>query len=383
MILCNFRKVLPAAVLKHEDTISWIALAHSRSEALKSERSGKPPEKDFLRSLSAMLNRYGCSKKSIQTRGTESLDFTHHDWKKMELFSISDDPSGPTMSQRMRVFRRAGNRVCERIYPLNSDPPDHLIHVTCTGYISPSCAQEIVSANNWHKRTVVTHAYHMGCYAALPAVAIAEGFLRTPGEKRVDLLHTEVCSIHLQPFDHSPEQLVVQSLFADGFIKYSALNSRADHLRAGPGLRLKGLHEELIQGTANAITWECSEWGMIMGLSRNVPDLIVSSLAPFVKELCRRTRVSFQAILKNGIFAIHPGGPKIIDRIQETLNLSDFQVQASRDILRKHGNMSSATIPHVWESIAADSSIPEKTRIVSLAFGPGLCISGALLVKVK
>ena len=67
----------------------------------------------------------------------------------------------------------------------------------------------------------MTHAYHMGCYAAMPALRIAAGFVAT-GSRRVDSSHTELCSLHLDPTDHRLEQLVVQSLFADGLIRYSA-----------------------------------------------------------------------------------------------------------------------------------------------------------------
>ena len=61
----------------------------------------------------------------------------------------------------------------------------------------------------------------MGCYAAVPAVRIAAGLVATRLRARVDIVHTELCSLHLDPADHRIEQLVVQSLFADGLIRYS------------------------------------------------------------------------------------------------------------------------------------------------------------------
>ena len=85
--------------------------------------------------------------------------------------------------------------------------------------------------------------------------------------------------------------------------------------------------------------------------------------------------------MREAVFAIHPGGPRIIDEIAEHLGLRPDQVQASNAILRDCGNMSSATLPHVWQAILADEAVPSGTLIVSLAFGPGLTISGALLRK--
>ena len=60
----------------------------------------------------------------------------------------------------------------------------------------------------------------MGCYAALSAVRIAAGFVPN-ASRRVDIVHTELCSLHLDPADRRLEQLIVQSLFADGMIRYS------------------------------------------------------------------------------------------------------------------------------------------------------------------
>lgn len=82
-------------------------------------------------------------------------------------------------------------------------------------------------------------------------------------------------------------------------------------------------------------------------------------------------------LLKNAIFAIHPGGPKIIASLQEYLELTDEQTLFSKKILFERGNMSSATLPHVWQEILK-SNPKEKTKIVSFAFGPGLTIFGSI-----
>ena len=347
-------------------------------------------EEDFFDRITRLFQRYGCSSDRIATRGLEFSDFSNTRWEEMEFFNYSDGPFGPTMGKRSAIFRDIGRRVSALLLPAEQTPPDHLIHVTCTGYLSPSCAQERVVKNGWHEKTVVTHAYHMGCYAALPAMRMAEGFLaaadrnrsRTAPSSCVDILHTEVCSLHIQVHDHSPEQLVVQSLFADGFIAYGAVPSSQDEPFKGAGLLVQALHEELLPETTDAITWECSEWGMRMGLSPDVPGVIAGALKPFVERLCHRGGISFAEIRNHSVFAVHPGGPKIIDRVQSVLNLQDEQVLASRVILKTCGNMSSATLPHVWEKIVADPTIASGTYVISLAFGPGLCVSGALARKV-
>jgi predicted naringenin-chalcone synthase len=85
--------------------------------------------------------------------------------------------------------------------------------------------------------------------------------------------------------------------------------------------------------------------------------------------------------LRHAVVAVHPGGPKIIDRVQEILELDAAQVQASRDVLFDYGNMSSATLPHIWQRIASDERVASGASVLSLAFGPGLSVCGALFRK--
>lgn len=82
-----------------------------------------------------------------------------------------------------------------------------------------------------------------------------------------------------------------------------------------------------------------------------------------------------------GLFAVHPGGPRIIDKVAALLELTPGQVEASRGVLRDCGNMSSATLPHIWARMAANPAVPAGTLITSLAFGPGLTVYGAMLRK--
>ena len=85
--------------------------------------------------------------------------------------------------------------------------------------------------------------------------------------------------------------------------------------------------------------------------------------------------------LPRSVCAVHPGGPKIIDRVRDGLELAEPQVAASRAVLRDFGNMSSATLPHVWMRVLADPAVASGTPILSLAFGPGLTICAAVFRK--
>jgi predicted naringenin-chalcone synthase len=224
----------------------------------------------------------------------------------------------------------------------------------------------------------------MGCYASLPAIRIASGLLASAApsaaSQRTDIVHNEVCTLHMHPADHSPEQLVVQSLFADGHVRYSVM--RRDAAPPGASLAVMAAREEILPDSADAMTWAVSDHGMRMTLSRDVPARIARAARELVAALYDDAGLSFPADMAKTVFAIHPGGPKVIDVMQQALELSDAQVAVSRGVLLRYGNMSSATIPHIWMRLLEAPDVPPTTPIVSLAFGPGLTVSAALMLKL-
>jgi len=286
------------------------------------------------------------------------------------------------MGVRSQLFQEFVARYFRESYANEHEAPGDLIHVTCTGYVAPSGAQQLVSERGWGELTRVTHAYHMGCYAAFPAVRLATGALFAPaaasarGAAWVDIVHTELCSLHLDPTQHSLEQLVVQSLFGDGMIRYSA--TRDPKIQ---GLAVLSLDEMIVPQTVDEMRWVASDWGMEMSLSRDVPARIQAALRGFVARLYEKAGLALGEEFARSTFAIHPGGPKIIEGIGRVLELSDAQLALSKEVLLHYGNMSSATLPHIWMQIAERAEVPIGSIVCSLAFGPGLTICGGLFQK--
>ena len=242
--------------------------------------------------------------------------------------------------------------------------------------------QKLVERRRWNERTRITHVYHMGCYASLPAIRIAAGYLASaaPGRVRCDLVHTEVCTLHFNPARHDPEQLVVQSLFADGYIRYS-LGRLADS-GGRPGFVLLGSLERLLPDSLNDIGWIPGDFAMRMTLSRQVPDRIAAVLESFLVALAEAGGLKRDE-LRTAAYAVHPGGPRILDKVDEWLKLEPWQLAASRQVLFERGNMSSATLPHIWSRMLETPEVPAGTLVVSLAFGPGLTVYGSLMRRVS
>lgn len=380
LALTRFSMRPPAHRIDQRRALEWLAEAHTESQS--TVEAWSPHDRSlFAARIRKVIERCACGPTKIGSRGTVLPDFGMAEWSQMPVYDVTRHPRGQGMGARSRMFEELVGACVDAEYAHEQVPPADLVHVTCTGYVSPSCAQRVVQQKGWGAFTRVTHAYHMGCYAAFPATRIAMGYLSAhetppPGtERRVDILHTEVCTLHLDPSNHSIEQIIVQSLFADGFIRYQLRESERE-----PGLQVLALAEQILPDSAASMSWAVSDWGMQMTLSWSVPDRIGAAVRGFVASLYRKAGIAPSQRVRP-IYAIHPGGPKIIDRVREILELSDEQVQTSRDVLFDHGNMSSATLPHVWMRIVGDSRVPPGTLIVSLAFGPGLTVCGGLFRK--
>ena len=379
IFLNQFKIIKPKNLISQSDLLAWIIKAHQKAEQFS--ESTDPMSADTIAKL---FERYGVKQNQISQRYTECNDMFSETFESNEVYNIqSHKNEGTSISNRSEFFSERALNIFKKIYELsdtNTDikkRPDHLIHVTCTGYVSPSAAQRIITDKKWNQPTDVTHAYHMGCYAAMPAVRLAKSLVQAESLQNpnftTDIVHTEMCTLHMNPASQTPEQMVVQTLFADGHVKYTA--SQKPNLN-GKNFKVIALLERILPDSQQDMSWIPAPWGMQMNLSREVPAKIKLELKNFSKELFAKAGLDAASALKS-VFAIHPGGPKIIESVQEVLELSEDQVMHSKKILFERGNMSSATLPHVWNEIL-EHNYPLGTKVISYAFGPGLTLFGSV-----
>ncbi len=293
---------------------------------------------------------------------------------------------GADIDARLGIFREHARAALEKMYPDPHDVPGEVIHVTTTGYRLPSPVQELVSDRKWCG-TTVSHCYHQGCYGAFPAVRMAAGSLAAAGSGlaraggRVDIAHTEICSIHVAPDCLDASHIICDSLFADGFIRYSAYTDDAFRERGGRGLAVIRYADTTIPNSLEAMTWRPIVNRFEMTLSVDVPRLIAAHVEEFIGTLLRDAGLDLRSDKGDILWVIHPGGPAIVDLVGSCLRLSKDQISRSKDALREGGNKSSATVPHIWDHILRDPDVQKGTRVVSLAFGPGLTAT-AMVVRV-
>lgn len=340
--------------------------------------------------MATLFEKFGFLTDKISSRSSDLPDFQGLGPGQEQFLYGNQDASHESRSKLYKAF---SGEAFQALFANTQDIPDHMLHVTCTGYLAPSPAQVFCEEKSWDK-TEITNIYHMGCSAAFPALRLAEATLLSERSSSISIVHTEYCSLHLN-FNHpGPEQAVIQTLFGDGAIRYTCktVANAQTELPADKAQKTKMASLEMILQNEHRIpnslldmTWEIGDSSFAMGLSRLVPKKIASNIQVVLNQL--RFQAEQRGVppkdFSQALFAIHPGGPKIIDTIAEQLQLTEMQVRASRDVLKNHGNMSSATLPHVWKNILEDPHTQDGRLIVSLAFGPGLTVFSGLFRVIK
>ncbi|BCJ27781.1 type III polyketide synthase [Actinocatenispora sera] len=255
---------------------------------------------------------------------------------------------------------------------LSVHDPGLLAVVSCTGYVTPGVDIRLAADLGLRDDVQRLLIGHMGCYAALPGLATVADFV-TVHRRPAVLLCVELTSLHLQPATRDLSQVVAHALFSDAAV--AAVLRPAEATQPVPGLAVVDVAAVTDVTTSDQMTWDVTDHGFRMGLSARVPDTLAGQLPGTVATLLRRHGLSVADVAH---WAVHPGGPRILDVVQERLGLSDAALEPSRATLREHGNCSSGTVLAVLQELPV--RLGERT--VALAFGPGLTLYAVLLRAV-
>jgi predicted naringenin-chalcone synthase len=287
----------------------------------------------------------------------------------------AEDVSTWTTGERMARFLTEAMPLAKRAVQdaleaagLGAEHVDQFVVASCTGYATPGL--DLLVARDVGMSAGVQRVFigHMGCHAALPALATAADAVVARSMTTL-VLCIELPSLHIQPPARDVEQLVVHALFSDA--------AAAAVLRpSAPGLVVVDSLARTDTAHLDAMTWNVTDLGFRMGLSSRVPDVLAQHARPLVDELLRRHRLQICDVAG---WAIHPGGPRILDVCADVLGLDEVALEPARDTLRDHGNCSSATVLLVLARVLATGRVPPGGHLVAMAFGPGLTLHATLL----
>ncbi|MEP6697486.1 MAG: type III polyketide synthase [Pseudonocardiales bacterium] len=244
---------------------------------------------------------------------------------------------------------------------------------SCTGYTTPGI--DIMLARDLGMSSDVQRLMvgHMGCYAAIPGLGAVSDFVAARARPAV-LLCLELTSLHVQPPTGDTDQVVAHALFSDAAA--AVVLQPGSAVGTTSGLQVVDVVARTDASTADHMTWDVTDLGFRMGLSPRVPDVLAEHVLSVIETLLGRHGLRPADV---EAWAVHPGGPRILDVVAERLSLPADALDASRQTLRRHGNCSSATVLLVLEELQRTRPPRPGGYVVAMAFGPGLTLYATLL----
>lgn len=317
--------------------------------------------------------RFGASRRARHAFSASGIEYRHAVANPL-LEDLSSWSTGARMTRYAAEAMPLGKEALARAFEGSGTDATEiglLVVASCTGYTTPGVDALLARDLGMAPELKRLFVGHVGCHAALPALDAARAYVRTE-ERAAAVLCLELPSLHLQDVTAAPEQAVVHALFSD-----AAAALVLEPARAGRrGLAVLDVVAMSDTATASYMGWEIGDQGFTMALSPQVPDVLASHIAPLVERLLARNALALGDV--SG-WAIHPGGPRIVDIAGERLGLGREALAPSRTVLREHGNCSSPTVLVVLDELVRSTAPAAGSNLVLLAFGPGLTLYGALL----
>ncbi|MCC5878088.1 MAG: type III polyketide synthase [Candidatus Sumerlaeia bacterium] len=282
----------------------------------------------------------------------------------------------PTTEERMERFQveappLAIDSIKQALNQAGWEPQTatHLVMVTCTGFQSPGLENSVIRGVGLSPAIERLHIGFMGCHGAINGMRAAASIAGAIPGARVLLCATEICSIHFQ-YGWNSELVTANALFADGSASL-AISGEGRH----PAPHILSTAGQLIPDTLDQMGWRIGPNGFVMNLSPKVPGILRDSVGQWVDDWLEKCGLDRGRI---GSWAVHPGGPRILDAVAEALELDDQAMEPSWEVLYRHGNMSSPTILYILEELKKRGA---PLPWVGLAFGPGLAAEAFLIAE--
>ena len=278
--------------------------------------------------------------------------------------------------QRMRRFLADGLplgveavEACLADAGLDRSDVGVLAVVTCTGYGTPGIDIRLAQELGLSDRLQRLHIGHMGCYAAVPGLATVADATAARGKATV-MLCLELTSLHIQPPTRDVEQIVAHALFSDAAVAAAVVPD------GEIGFEVEDVVARTDIAHAEKMRWDVTDRGFKMALSPRVPKVLDKHVVSVVTELLEPRGLTAADVAG---WAVHPGGPRIIEVVCERFGLDEDDLAETAGVLRDHGNCSSATVLLVLDEIRQRRDLRDGDPVLFMAFGPGLTLYAALL----
>jgi alkylresorcinol/alkylpyrone synthase len=253
---------------------------------------------------------------------------------------------------------------------------DVVLSTTVTGVAAPSIDARLVGRLGLRRDVKRVPVFGLGCVGGAAGLARLHDYLVGHPDDVGLLLAVELCSLTVQRDDDSTPNLVASGLFGDGAAAVVVVGEQRARRLGLAGPSVVATRSCFYPDTERVMGWDVGGSGFRIVLAASVADVVRAHLGQDVKEFLSDHGYESQDVR---LWVAHPGGPKVLEAMQDALGLRPGALDVTWESLRDVGNLSSASVLHVLAETMDRTGPGTGEPAVLLAMGPGFCAELVLL----
>ncbi|XP_022016962.1 chalcone synthase 2 isoform X3 [Helianthus annuus] len=264
----------------------------------------------------------------------------------------------------------------------------HLVFATSCGVDMPAADYQLTKLLGLRPSIKRFVMYQHGCYGGGSVLRMAKDLAENNKGARVLVVCSELSSVvsFHGPGETNIDNLVARALFSDGA---AAMIVGSDPLLdvEKPLFEIVSASQTIVPDSEGVLDGHLREAGLIFHINDKIPKLVSKNIGTILKEAFQ----PFDIMDWNSIFwVVHPGGPAILNEVEEKLALRPDKLRASRRVLNEYGNMWGATVLFILNEMRRSSATFRLQTTgkglewgVLFGIGPGLTVETVVLRSVS
>jgi alkylresorcinol/alkylpyrone synthase len=244
---------------------------------------------------------------------------------------------------------------------------DAVVTVSSTGIATPSLEARAMIRMGFRPDVLRVPVFGLGCAGGVSGLGVATRLAEARPGTNVLFVAVELCTLSFRLDQLTSANVVATALFGDGA---AACVLRAGGDAAGLGsVQADATHTW--PDTLDIMGWSADPEGLGVIFAQSIPPFAGANLGSAVAGMLDRMNLDREAV---GRFVCHPGGTKVIQALERSLELQQGELDHERAALADYGNMSSPTVLFVLDRVLK-ARPPEQLTL--LAMGPGFSATAA------